>query len=85
MSVRDPKYLELYNFITKHLRFEYKRTSGTHEMYEGMHNGKLRNVTLDKNHDKLDPRIKKNNVSSMWKQMGYTDKKKFLNDLGQYC
>ena len=84
MSIRTPTYIELRKLITKHLKFKHKKTSGSHEIYEGVFNNRLRNVTLDKNHDKLSASIQKRNISSMWKQMGYINKKDFMNDLNQY-
>ncbi len=72
------KYKEIKTFITKILKFNYKRTNGSHEFYEGIFKGKISIVTLDFKHDKLPPKIQMNNISSMAKQIGFNNNKEFF-------
>ena len=77
MSLKTPTYQELKKFITKYLKFAKARQSGSHVTYTGEYFGTIKNVTLDKGHDKFSSRKQKNNVAYMAKQMGYENLKDF--------
>lgn len=85
MSNKVFTYKEIRDFLIKVLGFSFKGSIGSHEKYEGYYKEKRRVVTLDSKHDKLPSKIQKQNIFSMIKQMGFSNKtdpdfkKKFFN------
>ena len=74
MSNKTPTYSELKKLLEKELKFVCDRQKGSHQQYEGYYEEKRRVVTLDVNHDKFPPKIQKENIKSMIKQIGINKK-----------
>lgn len=74
MSFKNPKQKELKNILTKELGFTLKSTGASkgtsHRKYIGEYKEKKRIAILPENFDKKPPKIQKQIVSSILKQIG---------------